>query len=136
MYITIVGCGRLGSMLAENLANNGYDIAIIDRNAKNLETLGGVGLTDYASKASEFDNDVLIDAGIKQADCLIAATPFDNINITVALVAKKIFSVPRIIAKINDPQKKRVYDSLAIETINPTELSAYILKTRIEEKLK
>ena len=135
MYITIVGCGRLGSMLAENLANNGYDIAIIDRNAKNLETPGS-GFNGLRVKGVEFDNDVLIDAGIKQADCLIAATPFDNINITVALVAKKIFSVPRIIAKINDPQKKRVYDSLAIETINPTELSAYILKTRIEEKLK
>ena len=135
MYITIVGCGRLGSMLAENLANNGYDIAIIDRNAKNRETLGS-GFNGLRVKGVEFDNDVLIDAGIKQADCLIAATPFDNINITVALVAKKIFSVPRIIAKINDPQKKRVYDSLAIETINPTELSAYILKTRIEEKLK
>lgn len=135
MYITIVGCGRLGSMLAENLANTGYDIAIIDRNAKNLETLGS-GFNGLRVKGVEFDNDVLIDAGIKQADCLIAATPFDNINITVALVAKKIFSVPRIIAKINDPQKKRVYDSLAIETINPTELSAYILKTRIEEKLK
>ena len=135
MYITIVGCGRLGSMLAENLANNGYDIAIIDRNAKNLETLGS-GFNGLRVKGVEFDNDVLIDAGIKQADCLIAATPFDNINITVALVAKKIFSVPRIIAKINDPQKKRVYDSLAIETINPTELSAYILKTRIEENLK
>lgn len=135
MYITIVGCGRLGSMLAENLANNGYDIAIIDRNAKNLETLGS-GFNGLRVKGVEFDNDVLIDAGIKQADCLIAATPFDNINITVALVAKKIFSVPRIIAKINDPQKKRVYDGLAIETINPTELSAYILKTRIEEKLK
>ena len=135
MYITIVGCGRLGSMLAEDLANNGYDIAIIDRNAKNLETLGS-GFNGLRIKGVEFDNDVLIDAGIKQADCLIAATPFDNINITVALVAKKIFNVPRIIAKINDPQKKRVYDSLAIETINPTELSAYILKTRIEEKLK
>ena len=135
MYITIVGCGRLCSMLAEDLANNGYDIAIIDRNAKNLETLGS-GFNGLRIKGVEFDNDVLIDAGIKHADCLIAATSFDNINITVALVAKKIFSVPRIIAKINDPQKKRVYDGLAIETINPTELSAYILKTRIEEKLK
>ena len=135
MYITIVGCGRLGSMLAEDLANNGHDIAIIDRNAKSLETLGS-GFNGLRVKGVEFDNDVLIDAGIQHTDCLIAATPFDNINITVALVAKKIFSVPRIIAKINDPQKKRVYDGLAIETINPIELSAYILKTRIEEKLK
>ena len=105
MYITIVGCGRLGSMLAEDLANNGHDIAIIDRNAKSLETLGS-GFNGLRVKGVEFDNDVLIDAGIQHTDCLIAATPFDNINITVALVAKKIFSVPRIIAKINDPQKK------------------------------
>ncbi|MGL5206170.1 MAG: potassium channel family protein [Acidaminococcaceae bacterium] len=135
MYITIVGCGRLGSTLAENLSTAGYDIAIIDRNAKNLEMLGS-GFNGLRVKGVEFDNDILIEAGIKNTACLIAATPFDNINITVALVAQKIFHVPRTIAKINDPQKKHIYDSLGIETINPIELSAYILKTRIEEKLK
>jgi trk system potassium uptake protein TrkA len=135
MYIIIIGCGRLGSMLAEDLSDSGHNISIIDREAKNLAALGS-GFNGLRIKGIEFDNDILIEAGIKNADYIISATPDDNINITVALIAKKIFKVPRIIARINDPKKKRVYDGLGIETINPTELSVYILKSRIEENSK
>lgn len=135
MYIIIIGCGRLGSMLAEDLSDSGHNISIVDREAKNLATLGS-GFNGLRIKGIEFDNDILIEAGIKNADYIISATPDDNINITVALIAKKIFKVPRIIARINDPKKKRVYDGLGIETINPTELSVYILKSRIEENPK
>jgi trk system potassium uptake protein len=135
MYIIIIGCGRLGSMLAEDLSDSGHNISIVDREAKNLATLGS-GFNGLRIKGIEFDYDILIEAGIKNADYIISATPDDNINITVALIAKKIFKVPRIIARINDPKKKRVYDDLGIETINPTELSVYILKSRIEENPK
>ncbi len=135
MYIIIIGCGRLGSMLAEDLSDSGHNISIVDREAKNLATLGS-GFNGLRIKGIEFDNDILLEAGIKNADYIISATPDDNINITVALIAKKIFKVPRIIARINDPKKKRVYDGLGIETINPTELSVYILKSRIEENPK
>ena len=135
MYIIIIGCGRLGSMLAEDLSDSGHNISIVDREAKNLATLGS-GFNGLRIKGIEFDNDILLEAGIKNADYIISATPYDNINITVALIAKKIFKVPRIIARINDPKKKRVYDGLGIETINPTELSVYILKSRIEENPK
>jgi trk system potassium uptake protein len=135
MYIIIIGCGRLGSMLAEDLSDSGYNISIVDREAKNLATLGS-GFNGLRIKGIEFDNDILLEAGIENADYIISATPDDNINITVALIAKKIFKVPRIIARINDPKKKRVYDGLGIETINPTELSVYILKSRIEENPK
>ncbi len=135
MYIIIIGCGRLGSMLAEDLSDSGHNISIVDREAKNLATLGS-GFNGLRIKGIEFDNDILIEAGIKNADYIISATPDDNINITVALIAKRIFKVPRIIARINDPKKKRVYDGLGIETINPTELSVYILKSRIEENPK
>ncbi|MDD4320935.1 MAG: TrkA family potassium uptake protein [Acidaminococcaceae bacterium] len=135
MYIIIIGCGRLGSMLAEDLSDAGYNISIVDREAKNLDTLGS-GFNGLRIKGIEFDNDVLLEAGIKHADYIISATSDDNINITVALIAQKIFKVPRIIARINNPKKKPVYDGLGIETINPTELSVYILKSRIEETLK
>lgn len=135
MYIIIIGCGRLGSMLAEDLSDSGHNISIVDREAKNLAALGS-GFNGLRIKGIEFDNDILIEAGVKNADYIISATPDDNINITVALIAKRIFKVPRIIARINDPKKKRVYDGLGIETINPTELSVYILKSRIEENPK
>lgn len=132
MYIIIIGCGRLGSMLAEELSDAGHDISIVDRDSKRFTALGS-GFNGRRIRGIEFDNDILIEAGIKQADFIISVTPDDNINITVSLIAKKIFNVPRIIARINDPGKKSVYEKLEIETVNPTELGAYILKSRIEE---
>lgn len=135
MYIIIIGCGRLGGTLAEELSDAGHNIAVIDRDAKRLNILGN-GFNGLRVKGIEFDSDILKEAGIENADYLISVTPEDNINITVALIAKKIYGVPRIIARINEPGKKSVYDGLGIETINPTELSAYILKSRIEEKGK
>ncbi|MDP4109284.1 MAG: TrkA family potassium uptake protein [Bacillota bacterium] len=132
MYIVIIGCGRLGATLAAELSDSGHDVSVLDRDAARLGILGS-GFNGLRLKGIEFDNDNLVEAGIKQADFVLSVTPDDNINITVSLIAKKNFNVPRIIARINDPGKKSVYEMLGIETINPTELSAYILKSRIEE---
>ncbi|MFZ3130677.1 MAG: TrkA family potassium uptake protein [Desulfosporosinus sp.] len=132
MYIIIIGCGRLGSMLAEELSDAGHDISIVDRDSKKFTILGS-GFNGRTIRGIEFDNDILVEAGIKQTDFIVSVTSDDNINITVSLIAKKIFNVPRIIARINDPGKKSIYEMLEIETVNLTELGAYILKSRIEE---
>ena len=132
MYIIIVGCGRLGSTLAKELSDADYDVSVVDNDSKKLDTLGS-GFNGLRIKGVEFDIDVLKEAGIKQANCFVAATPDDNLNITASLIAKKIFQIPRIVARINEPKTKSIYDSLEIETINPTEISAFILKSRIEE---
>ena len=132
MYIMIIGCGRLGSTLAKELSDAGHDVSVIERDSKKLGSLGS-GFNGLCIKGIEFDNDVLTEAGIEHADYVLSVTPYDSINITVSLIAMKIFKVPRIIARINEPNKKSTYASLGIETINPTELSAYILKSRIEE---
>jgi trk system potassium uptake protein TrkA len=135
MYIIIVGCGRLGTTLAEDLADIGYDVSIIDRDSKRLDTLGN-GFNGMRVKGIEYDNDILLEAGIANADYIISVTPDDNINITVSLIAKKIYKVPRIISRVNEPRKKTVYEKLEIDTINLTELGAYLLKNRIEEGMK
>lgn len=132
MYILIIGCGRLGGMLAEELSNTGHDVSVVDRDAKKLDSLGS-GFNGFRMKGVEYDNDILKEAGIEHSKCVLSVTPDDNINITVSLIAKRIFHVPRIIARVNEPHKIRVYEKFEIETINPTELSAYLLKSRIEE---
>lgn len=130
MYIIIIGCGRLGSTLAKELSNTSHDIAIIDRDSERLSSLGS-GFNGMRIKGIEFDKDNLVDAGIQKAHAVLVLTPDDNINITVALIAKKIYNVPRIIARINDPGRKYIYDKLEIETINPTQISAKILEKKI-----
>lgn len=131
MYIIIIGCGRLGSTLAAELSDAGYNVAVIDSESKKLDALGS-GFNGLRVKGIEYDNSVLKEAGINRASCVISVTPDDNLNITVSLIAKNIFKVRRVIAKINDPSKKDVYKVLDIETINPTELISYMIKSKIE----
>lgn len=135
MYIIIIGCGRLGSTLAKELSDAGHDVSVVDSDAARLDTLGS-GFNGLRVKGIEYDNDILLEAGIEKADYVIAVTPADNINITVSLIAKNIFKAPRIIARVNDPGKKSVFERLELETINPTEISVYLLKSRIEENPK
>jgi len=131
MFIVIVGCGKLGSTLSKDLSDAGHNITVIDRSAERLESLGS-GFNGLSIKGVEYDSGVLREAGITQADYLLSLTNDDNLNITVSLVAKEIFKVPRIIARVNEPEKKSVYSLLGIDTINPTELISYIIKSKLE----
>lgn len=133
MYIIIIGCGKLGSTLAKELSISGHDISIIDHDSEKLNVLGS-GFNGLKIKGIEFDNDNLMEAGITNADSVLAVTSDDNINITVSLIAKKIYNVPRMIARIGDPNRKYIYEMLGIETINPTQLGVEILKSRITVK--
>ncbi|AFA47356.1 potassium channel family protein [Acetobacterium woodii] len=133
MYIIIIGCGKLGSTLAKELSLTGHDISVIDHDSEKLNVLGG-GFNGAKFKGIEYDNDRLLEAGIKQAHFVLAVTADDNINITVSLIAKKIYNVPRIIARVGDHNKKHIYDLLGIETICPTQLGVEIFKRKISEK--
>lgn len=130
MYIIIIGCGRFGSKLAKDLSDEGNDICIIDRDGNKLDGLGS-GFNGQRMKGIEFDSDNLIEAGIRQTDALIAVSSDDNINITVVMIAKKIFEVPKIFARVNDPEKSYFYDKLQINTINPIQYEIELIKNRL-----
>lgn len=133
MYIVIIGCGKLGSSLARELSVEGHDVAIIDNNQKNLDMLGS-GFNGERIKGVEFDNDVLLSAGIENADVFLAMTPDDNINAMAAQEAKVMFKVPRVIARIFNIEREFVYRKLGLETISPTEVGVDIVKSRIIEE--
>jgi len=130
MYIIIIGCGRLGSSLAWDLSNEGHDIAIIDKDRERLNVLGS-GFNGLIIKGIEFDNDILIDAGIEKADIFLAMTPDDNINITGALIAKNIYVVKKVIARVCYPERAYIYNKFGIETISPTLIGSKIIKGKI-----
>jgi len=130
MYIIIIGCGRLGSNLARELSDNGHDICILDRDSEKLNTLGS-GFNGRKIKGIEFDNDKLLEAEIHKAEALLAVTNDDNVNITVSLIAKQIHNVPRIIARVNEPGKSYIYETMGIETINPVQSGIEVLKSKL-----
>ena len=130
MYIIVVGCGRLGSSLANELSDLGHNVCIIDRDKEKLAILGN-GFNGQKINSIEFDSDNLIQGGIKQADTLLALTPDDNINIMVSLIANEIYHVPQVIARVNDPNRKHIYDKLNIENISLVKLGEELLLNRL-----
>lgn len=130
MNIIIIGCGRLGSTLANELSDAGHNISVIDRDSERLNVLGS-GFNGLIIKGIEYDDEILKEAGISTSDAVLAVTPDENINITVSLIAKKIYRVPRIIARIVNPNRQYIYEKLDIETINTTQLGVDILKAKL-----
>ena len=130
MYIIVIGCGRLGSRLAGELSNSGHDICVIDREPSRLAVLGS-GFNGKCIQGIEFDSDNLTNAGIWEANALLAVSSDDNINITVSLIAEKVYHVPEIIARVNDPSRENIYRKLNIKTISPVQISIGLLKNKL-----
>lgn len=129
MYIVIVGCGRLGSELATKLSEEGHDVAVVDRNPDNFGQLGDE-FNGATIAGVGFDMAVLKSAGVEHADGFAAVTESDNTNIMAAQVAKTIFNVPMVIARVFDPEKGETYRALGLETVCPTTSAANIIYSK------
>jgi len=132
MYVIIVGCGRVGSELAKLLSNEGHNVVIIDKSQSSFDRLGGTfnGLT---LTGNGFDLELLKHAGIEKADAFCAVTNGDNTNLISAQVAKKIFKVPKVFARVYDPQRAHIYTALGLDIISGTILFAAMLRDKIIE---
>ncbi|MFI1989175.1 potassium channel family protein [Actinoplanes sp. NPDC020271] len=116
MHVVIMGCGRLGSTLAQNLDARGHQVAVIDQNADAFRRLG----SDFGGitvNGIGFDRDVLRAAGIERADAFAAVSSGDNSNIISARLARETFGVSRVVARIYDAKRAQVYERLGIPTI-------------------
>lgn len=124
-YIVVVGCGRLGSLLANRLSRDGNSVVVIDPVETALDDLSP-DFSGFRINGDATHMAVLKAAKLKNADVLIATTPEDNVNLMVAQVAQKVFRVPHVLARVFDPRREEIYAQLGIETICPTSLAAGI----------
>ena len=116
MHTIIVGCGRVGSTVARELDADGHSVVIIDRKPEAFRRLGD-DFTGRTLTGIGFDRDLLTTAGIS-ADCaVVAVTNGDNSNILVARVAREMFGVERVVARINDPKRAKIYERLGVSTV-------------------
>ena len=130
MEVVIIGCGRVGSQLANLLSMDGHKVSIVDMDPKSFARLGknfkGEKVVGFG-----FDKEVLEKAGIEHADAFASITHGDNRNIIGALVAKREYNVPIVVARIYDPVRALVYNKLGITTISPTRWGANKIKELI-----
>lgn len=116
MKVIIMGCGRVGSALAQQLSLERYDVCVVDRNPESRELLPASYPGDFLT-GNGYNRSVLEAGGITTADAFIAVTSGDNTNIVGARIAKENYRVPYVIARIYDPRRADIYRDLGITTV-------------------
>jgi len=117
--VIIVGCGRVGSELTIQLGKAGHDVTILDKRPSAFDRLPP-GFEARTMVGLGFDRELLVEAGVKEADAFISVTNGDNSNIVSARVAREYFHVPKVIARIYDPRRAEIYERLNIPTVATT----------------
>jgi len=123
MKVIIMGCGRIGSQVSELMAAHGHDVTVIDHDANAIVRLGP-NFKGRVVQGLGFDRNVLMNAGIEQADAFVSASSSDNANIVAARIARNIFHVPRVVARLYDPHRAERYERLGLTTISSTNWGA------------
>ena len=116
MHIVIMGCGRVGSALAQTLEQQGHTVAVIDQDPTAFRRLGS-GFGGRRVTGVGFDQDTLREAGIEEAGAFAAVSSGDNSNIIAARVAREMFGIENVAARIYDPRRAEVYQRLGIPTV-------------------
>jgi trk system potassium uptake protein len=131
MNVIVVGCGRVGSQLATLLSIEGNNVVVIDKSAEAFRRLGTI-FNGVTIKGLGFDEEVLEEAGIREAHAFAAVTNLDNTNLMAAEVARKIFDVEHVVARLYNPQRERTYQQLGLDYVCGTTLVAETLLDKIQ----
>ena len=131
MNVVIVGSGRTGAFVAELLDQAGDTVSIVDVERSAFKRLpasfkGSPVLGDGT------DMDILRQAGVEKADAFLALVQGDNRNLMAAQIAKKIFGVEQVFAKVNDPIRANTYRSQGIYTFSRTTILGTLLHAVIK----
>ena len=119
MNALVIGCGRVGSNVALQLAEEGWEVTAVDEKEEALGRLGESWRGGFVL-GHGMDVDVLREAGIEDADAVIVATDGDNTNIVIAQVAMKRFDNQCVVVRILDPARADFYSGLGLRVICPT----------------
>lgn len=122
MYVVIAGCGRLGALLAGQLSRMDHSVVLIDHAENAFDKLPGE-FSGFRITGDAAEHPVLEMAEIKKADCLFSICREDTLNLMIAQLAKHIFEVPRVFARVYEVSYEDILAPLGIEIISPTQLA-------------
>ena len=125
MKAVVIGCGRVGSSVARQLADEGWDVTAVDENEEALGRLGswkGGFIVGHAMEA-----EILTRAGIEGADAAVVATSGDNTNIVIGQVAQTRYGVGCVVVRVLDPRRAEFYAKRGLRTVCPTQTAISFL---------
>ena len=132
MNIVIIGCGRVGAFLAGLLDEDGHAVTVVDLERASFEHLPK-SFKGSTLLGNGTDMDILRQAGIESAEACFTLTQGDNRNLMAAQIAKEIFGVRRVIAKVNDPIRANLYRSQGLTTFSRTSILGTLLQAMLAE---
>ena len=121
MRVLIIGCGKFGVRVADYLNRKNHDVTVVDKNPETFPALG----EEFSGRTVcgiGFDKEVLEKAGIATADVVVACTSSYSLNAVVANMAKNIYHVSTVIARMYDNVRARMFESMGIYTVSITRL--------------
>lgn len=123
MHVVIMGCGRVGSTIAMRLDREGHDVTVIDTDTYAFRRLG----TEFRGAklvGSGVDERTLEAADTRNAGAFMALTQGDNRNLLAAQIAKHLFGVAVVVARVYDPFRGEIFGNLGLRTFSPTSVGA------------
>ena len=121
MKVIVIGCGKFGITISEYLNRQNHDVTVVDNNREAFHSFN----EDFTGKmicGFGYDKEILEQAGVTTADVLISCASNDSMNAVIASVAKNIFHVPTVIARMYDPIRARMFEAMGIYTLSVTRL--------------
>ena len=137
MLVMIVGAGRVGSTVAQWALSEGHEVSVLDEDPLSLDRLNTEVDESWEDAGGRFtvgtalEIDALTEAGIAEADVLIASTDGDNTNLIVAQIAQKRFEVAKVIARVLDPRRADWYREQGLQTVCPTSVAVEMLEAAV-----
>ncbi|MFZ4585181.1 MAG: potassium channel family protein [Acidimicrobiia bacterium] len=108
MRVVIAGAGNVGLFIAADLVGGGHEVAVIEQQRAVVERADVTNVTFHIADACEIP--ALAEAGVGEADVVVAATGDDEDNLVISLLAKQEFGVPRVIARVNHPKNEWLFN--------------------------
>jgi trk system potassium uptake protein TrkA len=126
MNALVIGCGRVGSAVALELSRSGWEVSVVDENEEALLRLGdrwpGKFIVGHG-----LETEILLQAGIEDADAVVVSTDGDNTNIVIAQVAQKRYGIGIVVVRVLDPARARWYGERGLHTVSPTSTAIQVL---------
>ncbi len=129
----VIGCGRVGSAVAKELAEDGWDVTAIDEQEEALARLGSRWSGGFVI-GHGMDAEILRRAGVPDADAVVVATSGDNTNLVIGQVVEKRWAVPCVVVRVLDPARADFYSERGMRTICPTQTAISALATAVRKE--
>jgi trk system potassium uptake protein len=132
MYVIVVGAGKIGYYLSKRLAAEGHEIVLMEKDRRRAALLAEE-LAEMVMQGDGCEVALMKEAGFGRADVIVAVTGDDEDNLVICQMAKRQFSVPRTVARVNDPANEALFQKLGIDTtVSSTSLIFNLIDQQIE----